>query len=399
MFTKTAGKYSGKVSYYRNVCLALAACATFAVMACAKEAPAGNGSHPGLSYKAYNIGEKFGAGNSYNSDINKNGMVTGQILNSSGGLEVQGFQFHMEGTSCILTPGQDTDMVTGMGVGDNGHIVAQVNPKGATNPAKAVIYDGCAVYRDMGRFEKRHTVPFDINERDVVVGYASGYEGKTKQGPTFTMEELIEAARSKATNKAFVWEKGEYEKLAFPRGAAACYPLEINDSDVIAGTCVMEKDHKMVPVIWEKRKPALLELGVEYHGATAVSIDDEGWIAGHVQIKNSFEPQLRWVGYIYHKGRTEFVRPASPADDLHFYDVQDGVAVGEIVKMEQYHIPIIYHEGWLYNLNDLLVNPWGVTLTSANGINIRGGISAQGRDSSGHSQGFYLEKAALPTNR
>jgi probable HAF family extracellular repeat protein len=310
----------------------------------------------GRAYDVVDLGT-LGGNQSFALDVNERGQTTGNARTTDGTLPLFAFFHDGDGMVPILPLQEGSRFSRGYAINDRGQVVGESD----NDVPRAFLWeDGTA--RDLGTLGGRSAVAHDVNDRGQVVG----------------------ASSNGIVTRPFLWEKERMLDLGTLRGTDDSFgrAWAINARGDAAGVSRNRADTASQATLWPRApKGGIVALGSLEGGdqfSQAFAVNARGWVVGESALSDGSYRAFLW--------RAGAMEDLGTIEGFRFARAIDVNARGDVVGHAGpfYNFPtlggraVLWRNGELADLNDLIDPDSGWVLRSAEGISESGDVVGYG---------------------
>ncbi len=181
-------------------------------------------------------------------------------------------------------------------------------------------------------------------------------------------------------SRAFIYNGTSIFDLGVPSGYIASWGNAINDSGYVAGNVYNNSGHDFPSIYKKSMEP--LNVPVDATGGNATDINDQNIVCGNVSIPSGSKAVI-WDATGNYVELPRFDGDYAMAESIN----DSNVAVGQVLNSSAgISVGVLWKNGQIYNLNDLIDSTLNINLTDAISINDSGDVLCE--DEYGH--GYIL---------
>lgn len=173
---------------------------------------------------------------------------------------------------------------------------------------------------------------------------------------------------------AVVWQDGELTNLAPTLGTPHSSADDINDHGYVVGWRGSNRIHDARGFLLNLATGKVVDVGVVPNGSSGrpTAVNNRQVVVG-----DGWRPDIKTtLSFLWSSGQTTELGVLPGKDTTRVHDVNDrGLAVGQCTLSGNAGVAFLWHDGTLVDLNDLLAEPQGLTLSNARSINNDGVIA------------------------
>ena len=173
---------------------------------------------------------------------------------------------------------------------------------------------------------------------------------------------------STPNSRAFIYNGTSVFDLGVPSGYISSWGNAINDSGYVAGNVYNDSGHDFPSIYKKSMEP--LNIPVDATGGNATDINDRNFVCGYVSTSSGWDAVI-WDNTGKYTELPKFDGNYASAESIN----DSNVAVGQVLNSSAGgSVGVLWRNGQIYNLNDLIDSSLNINITDAISINDSGDI-------------------------